>query len=74
MYEITINILAFIIFILKAVLGAIINPITFTVDSKFMYLLILAVFLYIIYIIIHEAIHGYFMKKFNGKKAHYGYA
>lgn len=71
---ITINILAFIIFIVMAVLGAIINPITFTVDSKFMYLLILAVLLYIIYIIIHEAIHGYFMKKFSGRKAHYGHA
>ncbi|MGL6219469.1 MAG: DUF3267 domain-containing protein [Lacrimispora sphenoides] len=71
---IVINIFSFIFFIAMAFIGAIINPINFTVDSKFMYLLILAVFLYIIYIIMHEAIHGYYMKKFSGIKAHYGHA
>ena len=71
---IVINIFSSIIFIAMAVLGAIIKPISFTVDSKFLYLLILAVFLYIIYIILHEAIHGYFMKKFSGIKAYYGHA
>lgn len=71
---IVINIFSFINFIAIAVLGAIIKPISFTVDSKFLYLLILAVFLYIIYIILHEAIHGYFMKKFSGIKAYYGHA
>ncbi|WP_303872010.1 DUF3267 domain-containing protein [Acetobacterium wieringae] len=70
---IAINIFAFIIFIVMAVFGAIIKPISFTVDSKFMYLLILTIVLYIIYIIIHEAIHGYYMKKFSGKRAHYGF-
>jgi len=71
---IVINIFSFTIFIAMAVFGAIINPIDFTVDSKFMYLLILAVFLYIIYIIMHEAIHGYFMKRFSGEKAYFGHA
>jgi cation transport ATPase len=69
-----INIFSFIIFIAMAVLCAINKPISFTVDSEFLYLLILAVFLYIIYIILHEAIHEYFMNKFSGIKAYYGHA
>jgi hypothetical protein len=68
-----INIFSFIIFIAMVVLCAINKPINFTVDSEFMYLLILTVFLYIIYIILHEAIHEYFMNKFSGIKAYYGH-
>jgi len=68
-----INIFSFIIFIAMVVLCAINKPISFTVNSEFLYLLILAVFLYIIYIILHEAIHEYFMNKFSGIKAYYGH-
>lgn len=72
--KIALNIFAFIIFIVMVVLGELIAPITFTVDLKFIYFLILAIVLCIIYTIIHEAIHGYYMRKFSGKKAHYGLA
>jgi len=68
-----INIFSFIIFIAMVVLCAINKPISFTVDSEFLYLLILTVFLYIIYIILHEAIHEYFMNKFSGIKAYFGH-
>ena len=70
---IVINIFAFLILVAMAVLGTIIKPIIFTVDSKFMYLFILTIFFYIIYIIMHEAIHGYFMKKFSGEKVYFGH-
>lgn len=70
---IIINLLAIIIFIIMFFLGVMFNPINFIVDKKFFSYLCLIFFLLVIYMLIHVAIHGYFMKNFSGEKARYGF-
>lgn len=69
-----INLFATIIFIIMLLIGIIINPTKKLVfDEHFFGFLLFAFILLFIYIILHELIHGYFIRKFSGKKAHYGF-
>jgi hypothetical protein len=67
------NLLGMIIFIMMIFVGVIFNPINFTVDTNFLRLSILTLILIVSYVFIHEAVHGYYIKKFSGEKAHYGF-
>lgn len=66
---ILINVLAAIIFIRVFVVGMFISPMShFGIFSALMFILV-----NILYIVLHELIHGLFMRIFSGVRPHYGF-
>ena len=67
-----VNILALVVMIPMLIIGAIIKPINIAAESAIKELLIILVFL-IVYMVLHEAVHGIFIYKYSKQKPKFGF-
>jgi low affinity Fe/Cu permease len=67
-----VNLLALVVMLPLLVLGAMIKPVNLAGESALKELLIIIVFL-IVYMVLHEAVHGIFIYKYSNQKPKFGF-